>query len=56
MIDPFYKSCKNCHPQTFIVECKYKIIEKKTKTFIVDEVEISVADDCNEKDFEENTE
>lgn len=55
-INSIYKSGKNCYKHAFLEECKYKIKEKKTKILIVDDVEISDDDDCNEKDFEESSE
>ena len=46
------KSNKNYHLQTFLAKCKYKIKEKKVKSFINDDLESF----SEEEDLEKNSE
>ena len=43
------KTSKNCYPQAFLKEYKYKIKEKEIKSFIEDDLESS-SDDNSEKE------
>ena len=52
MIGSVYKKCKNYYPQVFLEECEYFVKEKKTSTFITDDIENS-SDDSDRKNCDE---
>ena len=55
MIGSVYKKYKNYYPQVFLEECEYFVKEKKTSTFITDDIENSSDDSDRENCDEENS-
>ena len=56
VIDSVFKSSKDHCLETFLEECKYKIIENKEKLLTTDDLESSSDDSFKERDLEDNFE